>query len=259
MKNLYKQEDIFKVPELAHAIGQKLNDVESTKAFSPTAAAMSGRIVQPETFCDHIPLPFGKSLYRNGDEGSEGTVIRRGETLIFSAKGCALLATSGVDRNGEPFVIGAHAGRGSQIDCHYLKFGRPAPLREFRSVVLAMAHETRLLGADLKKMTLTILFSISAEELIHELDHENEDIREGNRQMRNFLRAYEEPVSYQRGNNLHIDIAELAAADAILPCAGFGGTEIVERIPTGTSFSTTRHTNTSIRSKSNLVVLHCTG
>ncbi len=256
LKDLYTQDQLANNVELAEALAIKLKALDSVRAYGPTAAAMSGRIaLRPQrAFVDQIRLPLKRKLYRNKAFGCEGTVLRLNESLVFSAKGCLLLVASGLDSRGEPFVIGAHAGRDSLIDRKKLDTGERS--REHFSVVHAMSEAVWQLGAGPRTMKLYILFSISADELIHELDHSDEKMKKGNERMRDYLKRFGGYVSFEQGMNLHVDIAELAKAQA--STALFGDAEILRSIPTGGPFSTTRHPDQEIRNRSNLVLLTCT-
>jgi hypothetical protein len=101
-----------------------------TEAYAPSSDAMSGIILAPERFTNHVKAHRQLTVRCPGFHGStgkplpcEGTDVKRNSALILSPGGCAFVVLSGVTPGGEELCVMAHAGRESLLDKHEIMHG----------------------------------------------------------------------------------------------------------------------------------------
>lgn len=132
LAGLYSQEDVDRQPLLARRLADELIRRDVRRAYAPSVAAHSARIVGREELTTCMKLPGGVLLYRNKDLPADGVPIRRKEAFIMSGAGCPPIIIAG-----KGHCIPVHGSRQSLIDVERASDEHRTPSREYESVIHA--------------------------------------------------------------------------------------------------------------------------
>lgn len=248
LAKLYSREDAERQPVLASRWGELLAHFDVSNAFAPSVGAMSGEVAATCALRTPVPLPPSVCLWRNAHRKLDGvTSIQPREAFAMSAGGCAAVVVTGCGT-----CIVAHAGLASLVDLR--NYGGDGYARERFGIMDALADTVRNLGYHPKDFRIDVLFAMPKEHYRQPFDHEQFGVQ--NRRLWNeYLSRFDERVaslqSSARGDELHINLAELAVAQAYDHGFGYAAAKCQLTLRHGW----TRHPVPAMREQRNAVVI----
>jgi hypothetical protein len=160
---MQNQHDLQEHYQLAMGIHVALRGMGAKRAYAPSVAAASARIIASSELKNRIRLS-SIDLYRNKDIPADGTFLNRNEAFVMSAAGCPMIIASAGDH-----LIVAHAGRDSLVDRRAVMGA--TPYREHLSVVHSIIEAFAEKGLAPKTIKMCMQFAIPAEVFEHRFDH----------------------------------------------------------------------------------------
>ena len=202
LANFYSQEDAEQQPALAKRIADELIKRDVRRAYAPSVAHHSARIVDREELSTCIELPGGVLLFRNKDLPADGVPIRRKEAFIMSGAGCSPIVVAG-----KGYCVPIHGSRETLIDRS--KFDPTSTSRDHESVIHAVVDFLRRqYKVKPEHLSLRGGLYIAADKFEHPYDHPEHGVL--NLALYDYLFDLYDGFELMAGSRGHLDLGELA-------------------------------------------------